>query len=123
MRVRVRTQQTTLAGGSYTVNAQYSGDGTYAPATSPTGQLYVQPEPSQLSAVVSSGNVVGGTYTVAVTDSAAASGVGTPSGNITLMLSGTGTNYTQSLTPLGTNSATTTFTVPASTVGNVNALV
>ena len=108
----------TLAGGSYTVDAQYSGDGTYAPATSPTGQLYVQPEPSQLSAVVSTGNVVGGTYSVAVTD-AAASGVGTPTGNITLMLSGTGTNYTQALTPLGTNSATTTFTVPATTVGTL----
>ena len=59
------------------------GDGTYAASVSPSaGILYVQPEASVLSAVISTGNVVGGTYTVSVTDSAG-SGVGVPTGTIT----------------------------------------
>jgi hypothetical protein len=108
----------TLAGGSYTVTASYSGDGSYAPASSPSGTLFVQPEPSQLTANVSTGNIVGGTYTVAVTDTAA-SGVGQPSGNVTLTIEGPGTNYTQALSPAGASSASTTFTIPSNTVGTL----
>jgi hypothetical protein len=108
----------TLTGGTYIVSASYSGDGSYAPANSPTGTLIVQPEPSQLTAAVSTGSVVGGVYSVAVTDTSG-SGVGVPSGNVTLMISGTSSTFTQALTPQGTNSAAATFVIPATTVGTL----
>jgi hypothetical protein len=107
-----------LAGGSYSLQANYSGDTTYAPSSSPTGTVVVQPEASALTVNVSSGNVYGGTYTVAVSDTAS-SGVGQPSGNVTLTIQGPGTTYTQALTPSGTNSAVASFSVPATTVGTL----
>jgi len=105
-----------LAGGSSTLQANYSGDTNYAPSSSPTGTVFVQPEASALSVNVSTGNVYGSSYTVTVTDSAA-SGVGQPTGNITLTVQGPGTMYTQALTASGPNSSVTSFTLPATTVG------
>ena len=70
---------TTLNGGNLTVSAVYSGDGTYAPSTSPSAQFYIQPEPSALSVAIGGQPTIGGSYTVTVTDTAT-SGVGQPSG-------------------------------------------
>ena len=105
-----------LPGGMTTIVANYSGDGTYAASASPSAGIFVQPEPSVLSAVVSSGNVVGGTYTVAVTDSAG-SGVGVPTGTITVILSGTSSSYMGTLAAAGASSSMATISIPAATVG------
>ncbi|RXH56141.1 Ig-like domain repeat protein [Granulicella sibirica] len=106
----------TLPGGMTTVVANYSGDGTYATSVSPSAGIFVQPEASVLSAVVSTGNVVGGMYTVAVTDSAG-SGVGVPAGTITVILSGTSSSYMGTLAPAGASSSMATISIPAATVG------
>ncbi len=106
----------TLDGGNYTLGAVYNGDGTYASSKSPTSQIYVAPEPSQLSAAVTGSPTVGGTFTVTVTDSAT---LGSPTGPITLTVSGTSTILTQTLTPSAAASATATFTVPASAPGGI----
>ncbi len=105
-----------LAGGSNVIQANYSGNSTYAASSSPTTGIFVQPEPSALTVTVSSGNVYGGNSTVTVTD-AATSGVGQPGGNITLTIEGPGTVFTQALAPSGVNSAVAIFTLPATTVG------
>ena len=106
----------TLPGGTTTIVANYSGDGTYAASASPSAGIFVQPEPSVLSAVVSTGNVVGGTYTVAVTDSAG-SGVGVPTGTITVILSGTSLSYMGTLVTAGASSSMAAISIPAATVG------
>ncbi len=108
-----------LAGGSYSITAQYSGDATYGAATSsPPAAILVKPANATLTATISSGNTVGGTYTIAVTATSSA-GVGQPSGNVTIAISGTTTSYTQALLPAGTNTSSATFTEPASTVGTL----
>lgn len=112
------TTPTQLDAATYTVQASYSGDGTYKSAQSPAGQLYVGPEASVLSASVSTGATLGGTYSVSVTDSSA-NGAGQPTGNITLLVQGTSTSLTQALTPGTGATASTTFQVPANTVGKL----
>ena len=105
-----------LPGGMTTLVAKYSGDATYAAAASPSASIFVQAEASALSAAVSTGAVIGGSYTVAVTDSAS-SGVGVPTGTITVTLSGTTTSYTGTLVSSGASSSMTTVTIPATQVG------
>jgi hypothetical protein len=112
------TTATQLDAGTYNVQASYSGDGTYTSAQSPAAQLYVAPEASKLSASVSTGATLGGTYSVNVTDSGS-NGVGQPTGNITLVVQGTSTSLTQALTPGTGGTSATTFTVPANTVGTL----
>ena len=83
----------TLPGGNNTITATYNGDATYASSSyTPTTPLYVSSEPLVLSGTPSTTNVIGGTYTVAVTGTG--SGVGHPTGNATVTLSGTTTVYT-----------------------------
>ena len=106
----------TLAGGNYTIQAVYSGDGSYASSQSPASQIYVAPEPSQLSAAVSGSPVVGSSFSVVVMDSAT---YGAPTGPITLMVSGSSTNLTQTLTPSTGTSSTATFTVPSQAPGGI----
>ena len=103
-------------GGTYDVRATYSGDGTYASSSSGVGTVFVQPEPSQLAATVSSNNTVGGTFSVVVTD-AAASGVGIPAGPVTVTVSGTSQTATGTLVASGSNTSSVTITLPANTVG------
>jgi hypothetical protein len=112
------TTASQLDAATYAVQANYSGDGTYASAQSPAGQLYVGPEASVLSASVSTGATLGGTYNVAVTDTSA-NGVGQPTGNVTLLVEGTSTSLTQALTPGTGATGITTFQVPANTVGTL----
>ena len=112
--------ETTLDGGSYTVQANYSGDGTYAASSSGTGGLFVQPEPSQLTATVSSNNTIGTNFAVMVTD-AASSGIGTPSGVVTVTVYGQTTQTaTNTLSSSGTGVATTTVSVPTIQVGTLS---
>jgi hypothetical protein len=101
-----------LAGGSVQITAQYSGDSTYAASASTASTINVQAEASQLSAVVSTGNIVGGTYTVAVTDSVT---LGQPTGTITVSV--LGSNYNGTLVGATATSSSVTITIPATTVG------
>ena len=107
---------TALPGGAASITAIYPGDSTFAAITSQPTTFTVQPEASKLVATVSTGNTVGGTYTVAVTDTAP-SGVGQPTGTITVTLSGTTTTYTGALVAGTAGSSAVTITIPASTVG------
>ena len=113
------TSPAQLAGGSYTITAQYTGDADYAAATSsPPAMVLVKPANAALTATISMGNTVGGTYTVTVT-ATAAGGVGQPSGSVTLAVSDTSTVYTQALTLSGTNTSSATFVEPATSVGTL----
>ena len=105
-----------LSGGNFTIGAVYSGDSTYASSQSPTSQIYVAPEPSQLSAAVSGSPTVGSSFTVTVTDTVT---LGVPTGAVTLAISGTSTALTQTLTPATANSATATFSVPSPPPGGI----
>ncbi len=109
---------TTLNGGNLTVSAVYSGDATYAPSTSPSAQLFIQPEPSALTVAIGGSPTIGGSFTVTVTDTAT-SGVGQPSGPVIVSVSGTSNSYTAALQPATTNSASATVTIPATTVGTL----
>lgn len=112
------TTATQLDAGTISVQASYSGDGTYVSAQSPSAQFYIAPEASVLSATVSMGATLGGTYSVSVTD-ASANGAGQPSGNVTLLVQGTQTSLAQALTAGTGGTASTTFQVPASVVGTL----
>ena len=111
-----------LPGGSNTLQAKYSGDGTYAASSSPATVISVDPEASQLAAKVSTGNSFGVPYTVSVTDTAS-SGVGSPTGTITLIIEGPNTTYTQPLLQSPGNSSSATFSIPATTVGTQTLLI
>jgi hypothetical protein len=108
----------TLPGGNYIVKAVYSGDTSYGPSSSPTGQITVQPEPSSLSASISGSVIVGYPVNVVVTDTAS-SGVGQPSGTVTVSLPGSGANYTATLVGTSANSASATVTFPTPAVGTI----
>ena len=107
---------TNLDGGNLSVSAVYSGDATYAPSSSPSAQLFVQPEPSKLSVAISGNPVIGGSYTVTVTDAAT---LGQPSGPVTVTVSGTSNSYNAALQPAGANSSTASVTLPATTAGTL----
>ena len=106
----------TLSGGNYVVNAAYSGDNTYASSQSPTSQIYIGPEPSQLSAAVTGSPSVGGSYTLTVTDAVT---YGAPSGAITVQVSGSSQVYSATLAQATPNSSTAVFTIPAITAGTL----
>ena len=105
----------TLDSGNYILNAVYSGDSAYASSQSPTAQIYVAPEPSQLSATVSGSVTVGSNYTVVVTDAAT---LGAPNGAINIMIQGN--TVSAQLMPATATSATATFSIPATAPGGIN---
>ncbi len=108
-----------LAGGQYTIAANYSGDSTYAPSSNPSpASIYVSPEQVNLGVQVSGGAVIGGTFNVIVTDTAP-SGVGIPTGSVTVTLPVNGSNYTGTLAAAGTSSSAATVVVPATIVGTL----
>ena len=108
-----------IPGGAYKLTATYSGDGTYAAATStPATSFTVEPENANLTGSVSTGNIIGGSYTATITATAANS-IGQPGGTATLSISGTATSYTLPLSPLGAGTAAAVFTEPATTVGTL----
>jgi hypothetical protein len=107
-----------LDAGTLSVEATYSGDSTYAGSQSPTAQVYIAPEKSILTAVGSNGATLGGTYSVAVTDTGSGN-IGQPTGTVTLQVQGTSTSLTQTLSPATSTSSSTIFNVPANTVGTL----
>jgi trimeric autotransporter adhesin len=111
-----------LDGGNISITAVYSGDSTYASSSSNTTTIAVQPEQSVLTVAFSSGAIVGAPFDVFVTD-ASASGVGLPSGTITVTFrnsDGTSTPYTGTLAPISLHSSATTISIPTNTVGTLS---
>jgi hypothetical protein len=116
------TTNTLDANYSYTITAQYTGDGTYASSSGSTG-FSISPEPASVSGVVSSSIPLGGTISVTVTV-ASKSDVGTPTGTATVAPQGTSDTNTYTAPLTGSNgTATATVTLPAVQGGNVTLLV
>lgn len=112
-----------LPGGSVDVIASYGGDATYAPGQGYGLYLSVQGEPTSLSAAVAGSVPVGGTISVAVT-ATSTSGVGTPSGSISIAPQGIANTGTYSAHLTGANgTATATVTFPATQAGTIALLV
>jgi hypothetical protein len=111
----------TLAGGLYGFLGTYSGDSTYATTTTNVDTATIQPEAVTVAGSVPATAVgVGATIPVTVTVTAP-SGVGTPSGIVTVFPFGT-TIATQTFTgtlaaSATTGTATALVNVPASNVG------
>ncbi len=79
----VATQtESTLAGGTYTMSAVYNGDNTYA-SSSGTATVTVLPEAATITATPAGTPTIGTAFTVNVTVSGT-SGVGNPTGTITV---------------------------------------
>jgi hypothetical protein len=107
-----------LPGGSYQVQASYSGDGTYAAGQSITTGFTVAPEAVQLTAVAGSGSV-GGTVNITVT-AKSTSGVGTPSGTVTVSPQGTPDTTTYSGTLSGSGGTATAIVAVAAVQGGAD---
>jgi hypothetical protein len=107
-------------GGSYNFVAVYSGDSTYAASQSAAAQLSVQPEPSVLSVSVGGQTAVGSTFNVVVTDSVS---YGVPTGQISASITGTGSNYLGTLSPLSSTSSSATLNIPAGAPGIINLVI
>jgi hypothetical protein len=118
------TNQLPGGGPAYTFSANYNGDATYTGSNATLAPLTIQPEASQISAVVVPGAMVGGNVTVNITV-VAASGVGTPSGTVTVTPQGTGSTvtYNGTLTRAGANSAFASVSFAATQVGSTTLLV
>ena len=109
-----------LPGDIYDLSATYSGDGSYASATSNTQTTTVTPEPATVTVTVpSTPTPLGSSVPVTVTVSLP-SGVGTPSGTVSVTPYGfnPSTPITATLYPSGTATASAVVNVPATSVGS-----
>jgi hypothetical protein len=108
-----------LPAGSYTAQAQYSGDGTYSPNQSVTDGFAVGAEQAQMTAVAGSGSV-GGTLSITVTERST-SGIGTPSGTVTVAPQGTSDTTQYSGTLSGSGGTATAIVTVAAVQGGADA--
>jgi hypothetical protein len=109
-----------LAGGTHSITAVYSGDGTYATSTSGQATVTVLPESTTITAVVSGTPVLGVSFPVAITVTTNSPGTSfgsqTPAGTITVTPQGV-TNATAGNATLtgsttsGTSTATANVTI------------
>jgi hypothetical protein len=114
---------TSLAGGTYTLTSVYSGDGTYTGSTSGTATVTVVGESSIITATVGAGAAVGGTATVNISVTSA-SGVGTPSGTVTVAPQGTVNTSTATSTLTGASgTGTAAVLLPVYQAGTFTLLV
>lgn len=108
----------TLAGDVYDISGSYSGDSTYAAASSNTATTTVTPENVALTATAT-GATLGGTIPVTVT-ATSPSGVGVPSGTVTVTTFGlTSASFTAALPASPTSSATAVVNVAATELGKI----
>ena len=108
-----------LAGGLYGFYGTYSGDSTYAGSTTNVDTATIQPEAAKVVAGVNGTPLVGTIMAVSVGVSSP-SGVGTPSGTVTVWPYGTAVDmnsYTGILGASTSGQATASVTVPASNAG------
>lgn len=112
----------TLPGGTYTLTSVYSGDATYIGSTSGVATVTVVGEVSVITATVEQGAVVGGNAAIDVSVTSG-SGVGTPSGTVTVAPQGTD-SASASTTISGTNgTATGTVLLPVFQAGQFTLLI
>lgn len=112
----------TLPGDLYDLSGSYSGDTSYAPGTSNATAITVNPEAATLTATVpaTATVAVGGVVPVTVSMTSA-SGIGTPSGTVTVSAFGTAvasTVYTAILATSTGATASATVSVPATDAGS-----
>ncbi|WP_419806962.1 Ig-like domain repeat protein [Terriglobus sp.] len=109
----------TLPGDVYDVSGTYSGDSTFAAGTSNVVTTTVSPENVALSATAPA-TAFGGMIPVTIT-ATSSSGVGVPSGAVTVtaFASAIPTTYTGTLPSSSTNTASTVVNVPATTLGKL----
>lgn len=108
----------TLAGGSYTFTATYGGDGTFAASTSGPATVTVTPEAASINAAAQGTPTIGAAFTVNVTVSGT-SGVGSPTGTVTVTPQGLGFSTTGhgTLTAQGGGSSTATASLEIGQAG------
>ena len=112
-----------LVGGTYTTTSVYGGDATYTGSTSGVATITVVGEVSVITATVAPGAAVGGSASVAVSVTSA-SGVGTPSGTVTVSPQGTKNTATASASIAGTSgTASGTVLLPVYEAGEFTLLV
>lgn len=108
-----------LAGGQYGFYGTYSGDSTYAGSTTNVDTATIQPEAAKVVAGVNGTPLVGSTMAVSVGVSST-SGVGTPSGTVTVWPYGTAiasSSFTGTLGASTSGQATASVSVPATNAG------
>jgi hypothetical protein len=108
-----------LAGGLYGFYGTYSGDSTYAGSTTNIDTATIQPEAAKVVAGVNGTPLVGTTMAVSVGVSST-SGVGTPSGTVTVWPYGSAVasnTYKGTLATSGSGQATASVSVPATNAG------
>jgi hypothetical protein len=112
-----------LEAGMYTTTSVYSGDATYVGSTSGVATITILGELSLITATVEPGAAVGGNAAVDVSITSA-SGVGTPSGTVTVAPQGTTNPATAKATLTGSNgTATATVLLPVEQAGEFTLLV
>ncbi len=112
-----------LQAGMYTTTSVYSGDSNYVGSTSGIATITVLGEPSLLTATVEPGAAVGGSATIDVSITSG-SGVGTPSGTVTVAPQGTTNPTTATATLAGANgTATAKVPLPVYQAGQFTLLV
>lgn len=112
-----------IDGGTYDFKATYSGDSTYAGATSSgSATVTVLGEAASVSASTTSEPL--GTNIPVVVTVKSQSGVGTPTGTVTVVPQGTtsSTTYTGTLSSTVTGTATATVSVPTTQAGSLTLL-
>jgi len=108
-----------LPGGTYSITATYSGDSNYASSTG-TVNITVQPEAATFTISAPATVALGANITATVTLTSP-SGVGTPSGSVTVTPSGITSAPTSTKTITGTNgTATGSFTFTTNQAGTVS---
>ena len=108
-----------LPGGLHGFFGTYNGDGTYATSVTNTDTATIQPEAATVTGSVSGTPAVGTTIPVLVTVKSA-SGVGTPTGSVTVNPYGTALGQTAFTGTLGSTVAgtsTATVSIPATNAG------
>jgi hypothetical protein len=112
-----------LQAGTYTTTSVYGGNTNYLGSTSGVATITVLGEPSLITAAVEPGAAVGGDAAIDVSVTSA-SGVGTPSGTVTVAPQGTTNPATATATLAGTNgTATATVLLPVYQAGQFTLLV
>jgi hypothetical protein len=112
-----------LQAGMYTTTSVYSGDANYLGSTSGVATITILGEPSLITPTVEPGAAVGGNAAIDVSITSA-SGVGTPTGTVTVAPQGTINPASATATLAGTNgTATARVLLPVYQAGQFTLLV
>jgi hypothetical protein len=106
------------AAGSYSFNAVYSGDSTFAASTGSSSSVTISPSVATITASVNPTSVGTGTSTTVSATVMIPGSTVPPTGNVTVTVPGvSGAVYSGALTTTGTNAASVNIAVPAPSAG------